>query len=65
MTSPVHHPVFARAFHAFISPAFEERAGEARSELLTGLHGRVLEIGCGDGPNFGRYPRDRDRGGSG
>jgi ubiquinone/menaquinone biosynthesis C-methylase UbiE len=56
MTSPVHHPVFARAFHAFISPSFEKRAGEARSELLAGLHGRVLEIGCGDGPNFNRYP---------
>jgi ubiquinone/menaquinone biosynthesis C-methylase UbiE len=29
---------------------------EHRRELLGGLHGRVLEVGCGDGRNFEHYP---------
>jgi ubiquinone/menaquinone biosynthesis C-methylase UbiE len=27
-----------------------------RRRLLAGLHGRVLEVGCGEGPNFEHYP---------
>jgi ubiquinone/menaquinone biosynthesis C-methylase UbiE len=34
----------------------ETEAGEYRDELLAGLHGRVLEIGAGNGINFGHYP---------
>lgn len=34
----------------------EKEAGEHRDELLAGLHGRVLEIGAGNGLNFSHYP---------
>jgi SAM-dependent methyltransferase len=30
--------------------------GWRRAELLAGLHGRVLEVGAGDGRNFAHYP---------
>ncbi len=29
---------------------------ELRRRLISGLHGRVLELGCGDGRNFQHYP---------
>lgn len=47
------HPVFAR-FWARMSG----RVGSPRqrAELLAGLSGRVLEVGAGDGRNFGHYP---------
>ncbi|MFD7862376.1 class I SAM-dependent methyltransferase [Streptomyces sp. NPDC059783] len=53
----VHHPVFARCY-ARLSVAAESAAGLAalRSELLSGLSGRVIEIGAGNGLNFAHYP---------
>ncbi|MGW1228623.1 class I SAM-dependent methyltransferase [Streptomyces sp. NPDC002530] len=53
----VHHPVFARCY-ARLSVAAESAAGLAalRSELLTGMSGRVIEIGAGNGLNFAHYP---------
>ncbi|MGY1456235.1 class I SAM-dependent methyltransferase [Streptomyces sp. SS8] len=56
-TDAVHHPVFARCYARF-APAVDERAGIGahRAELLTGLSGRVVEVGAGSGLNFGRYP---------
>ncbi|UQI44877.1 class I SAM-dependent methyltransferase [Streptomyces sp. HU2014] len=53
----VHHPVFARAYAA-LSPLVDARAGVAahRRELLSGLSGRVIEIGAGNGLNFAYYP---------
>ncbi|MGW6459141.1 class I SAM-dependent methyltransferase [Streptomyces sp. NPDC055078] len=53
----VHHPVFAR-FYARFSVAADRSAGIAalREELLTGLSGRVIEIGAGNGLNFSHYP---------
>ncbi|MEU6708500.1 class I SAM-dependent methyltransferase [Streptomyces wuyuanensis] len=53
----VHHPLFAR-FYARFSVAADLRAGvaEHREELLTGLSGRVIEIGAGNGLNFAHYP---------
>jgi ubiquinone/menaquinone biosynthesis C-methylase UbiE len=30
--------------------------GEHRDQMLAGLSGRVLELGCGHGANFDRYP---------
>lgn len=55
---PVHHPLFAR-YYARVSVAAETRAGMAgvRARLLTGLSGRVIEIGAGNGLNFAHYPR--------
>jgi SAM-dependent methyltransferase len=50
------HPIFAR-FYARISPAMD-RGGlaEHRARLLDGLAGTVIEVGCGNGRNFGHYP---------
>ncbi|MET9088728.1 class I SAM-dependent methyltransferase [Streptomyces sp. NPDC004237] len=54
---PVHHPLFAR-FYARCSVAAESGLGMAaiRERLLSGLSGRVIEIGAGNGLNFARYP---------
>ncbi|MFF8914119.1 class I SAM-dependent methyltransferase [Streptomyces sp. NPDC015032] len=53
----VHHPVFARLY-ARLSVAAETGAGLAsvRAELLSGLSGRVIDIGAGNGLNFAHYP---------
>lgn len=53
----VHHPVFAR-YYARVSVAAETRMGmgRVRDRLLTGLSGRVIEIGAGNGLNFAHYP---------
>jgi ubiquinone/menaquinone biosynthesis C-methylase UbiE len=53
----VHHPVFAR-FYARMSVIADAKGGVAahREELLTGLSGRVIEIGAGNGLNFPHYP---------
>ncbi|MEV5910776.1 SAM-dependent methyltransferase [Streptomyces sp. WAC 01325] len=53
----VHHPLFARCY-ARISVNAETRMGMAgiRDRLLTGLSGRVIEIGAGNGLNFAHYP---------
>ncbi|MGR4880020.1 class I SAM-dependent methyltransferase [Streptomyces sp. LARHCF249] len=55
---PVHHPLFAR-FYARASRTAETRGGLAalRRELLSGVSGRVIEIGAGNGLNFRHYPR--------
>lgn len=47
------HPIFARAW-AFMGPG--AMAARDRDELVAGLSGRVLEVGCGDGLNFAHYP---------
>ncbi|MFE9762960.1 class I SAM-dependent methyltransferase [Streptomyces sp. NPDC005808] len=54
---PVHHPLFAR-YYARVSVAAETRMGMGgvRDRLLTGLSGRVIEIGAGNGLNFAHYP---------
>ncbi|MFE8007004.1 class I SAM-dependent methyltransferase [Streptomyces sp. NPDC057418] len=53
----VHHPVFAR-FYARMSVTADLRGGIAglREELLSGVSGRVIEIGAGNGLNFAHYP---------
>ncbi|MGW2725578.1 class I SAM-dependent methyltransferase [Streptomyces sp. NPDC001492] len=55
---PVHHPLFARSY-ARISVTAETRLGMGgvRDRLLSGLSGRVIEIGAGNGLNFAHYPR--------
>jgi ubiquinone/menaquinone biosynthesis C-methylase UbiE len=49
------HPVFAR-FYARTSLLMEQGVGPYRRALLDGLSGRVIEIGAGNGLNFGHYP---------
>ena len=60
MSETVKHPIFARVYHWMSAKA--EGAGEAehRRELLTDLHGRVLELGAGNGLNFEHYPKSVD-----
>jgi ubiquinone/menaquinone biosynthesis C-methylase UbiE len=55
----VRHPLFARFFHRFAG-LMERELGEHRDELLAGLSGRVLEVGAGNGMNFGHYPATVD-----
>jgi ubiquinone/menaquinone biosynthesis C-methylase UbiE len=51
----VHNPVFARIY-TFLSSFPDDRADEHRRELLSGLTGRVVEVGAGNGLNFRHYP---------
>ncbi|MYW63567.1 methyltransferase domain-containing protein [Streptomyces sp. SID8379] len=51
----VRHPVFAR-FYTRLSERAEPVMAPVRRELLSGLSGRVLEVGAGNGLNFGYYP---------
>ena len=49
-------PVFARQY-ARVSPLMDEAGlAELRTELLAGLAGVVVEVGAGNGRNFGHYP---------
>jgi ubiquinone/menaquinone biosynthesis C-methylase UbiE len=50
------HPIFARFFDR-LSRLMERDVGVHRDRLLAGLSGRVLEVGAGNGVNFGHYPR--------
>jgi len=54
-TGRARHPVFARYWSRISGRAVADRR---RAELLAGLHGRVLELGAGDGRNFAHYPRE-------
>jgi ubiquinone/menaquinone biosynthesis C-methylase UbiE len=49
------HPIFVRFFDR-LSRLMERDVGVHRDRLLAGLSGRVLEIGAGNGANFGHYP---------
>jgi ubiquinone/menaquinone biosynthesis C-methylase UbiE len=53
--SEIKHPLFARFFDR-LSGVMEPDLGPRRDELLAGLSGRVLEVGAGNGINFGHYP---------
>lgn len=56
MDDEVRHPIFARVYDRLAAKA--EEAGQAahRHELVAGLHGRVVEVGAGNGLNFKHYP---------
>jgi len=56
MAVAVEHPLCARLYARQSLKA--ERLGLAarRAQLLAGLHGRVVEIGAGNGLNFRHYP---------
>lgn len=55
-TTSVRHPIFARIYQRVSGAAEAKGAGEHRDELLAGLGGRVIEVGAGNGLNFGHYP---------
>jgi SAM-dependent methyltransferase len=50
------NPLFARFFHRFCGCDKGTGEDELRRELLTGLTGRVAEVGAGNGINFPHYP---------
>ena len=59
--SDVNRPVFAR-FWLWMTPGMERSAlAGHRDALLAGLAGQVIEVGAGNGLNFGHYPPDVTR----
>jgi len=50
----IRNPFFARLYAHLLEP-LAARDGNRR-RLLGDLHGRVVEVGCGAGVNFGLYP---------
>jgi SAM-dependent methyltransferase len=52
--SDIRNPLFARLYARVLEPMAAR--DENRPRLLAGLEGRVLELGCGTGVNFPRYP---------
>jgi ubiquinone/menaquinone biosynthesis C-methylase UbiE len=52
----ISHPVFARLYPRLCQAMDWGGIASQRSRLLAGLAGEVIEIGCGDGKNFPRYP---------
>lgn len=53
MPARAQHPVFAHLWSRISGRVGSERQ---RTQLLAGLSGRVVEVGAGDGRNFGLYP---------
>src|SRR6476659_8653011 len=51
-----HQSRFARYLERRERERPDPVARELRRRLLAGLHGRVLEVGCGDGRSFEHYP---------
>ncbi|MGD0314121.1 MAG: class I SAM-dependent methyltransferase [Acidimicrobiales bacterium] len=50
------HPLFSRLYSR-MAPGLEQvGAGAHRDEMLSGLRGRVIEVGAGSGLCFGHYP---------
>lgn len=53
----VRRPLFSKVLYPRFRKAAKQHGEDRyRIELLQGLQGRVLEVGCGDGANFGLYP---------
>lgn len=54
-TTAVHHPLFARFYARVLSRNEPAEIRAHREELLSGLAGRVIEVGAGNGGNFAHY----------
>jgi ubiquinone/menaquinone biosynthesis C-methylase UbiE len=54
--SAFQHPVFARMYERISVESERRGTAQYRHRMLAGLAGRVLEIGAGNGLNFGHYP---------
>lgn len=56
MSQQIDNPLFARFFHRFCGRDRGTGERDLRRELLGGAHGRVIEVGAGNGINFEHYP---------
>lgn len=54
--SAFQHPRFARMYEKISADAELRGTAEHRDRALAGLTGRVIEVGAGNGLNFGHYP---------
>ena len=54
------HPLFARFYERFSQGAEKRGLADKRRSVLAGLHGRVVEVGAGNGLNFAQYPPEVD-----
>src|SRR3954452_5458713 len=54
----VRHPIWSRFLARFMGDIEEKGNAEHRRENLTGVAGRVIELGAGTGLNFARYGRE-------
>jgi ubiquinone/menaquinone biosynthesis C-methylase UbiE len=54
--SAFQHPRFARMYQRISAESERRGTAEHRERALAGLSGRVLEVGAGNGMNFGHYP---------
>ncbi|MEV4708643.1 methyltransferase domain-containing protein [Actinoplanes sp. NPDC049316] len=52
----MRHPIFARVYEKLSVQMDRAGAAEHRHALVAGLHGRVIEIGAGNGLMFAHYP---------
>jgi ubiquinone/menaquinone biosynthesis C-methylase UbiE len=56
MAEQVRHPIFARVYERLAGAQARSGEDELRREMLAGISGRVVEVGCGNGLNFPHYP---------
>ncbi len=56
MSGQHRHPIFARLYARLSGAAEAKGVAEHRAEMLSGLEGRVVEVGAGNGLNFAHYP---------
>jgi ubiquinone/menaquinone biosynthesis C-methylase UbiE len=54
--SDISNPLFVRFYRRNRRSAVKRGENEHRRRVLQGLAGRVVELGAGDGANFGLYP---------
>ncbi len=54
----VNHPFFSRIYPRIAAATDSGGGYQHRRELLTGVRGRVVELGAGDGRNFDHYPAE-------
>jgi ubiquinone/menaquinone biosynthesis C-methylase UbiE len=55
-TADLQHPRFARSYARLAAVMDRRGAARHRADLVSGLSGRVLEVGAGHGGNFAHYP---------